>query len=73
MNALLEAGADLLAQDNNKWTCLHVSIANNHEDTFNAVVSSVRGTATNIEVPYFGEKLLLCSVPKDVDRLWPRS
>lgn len=52
VQALLEAGgADANAQDNNGWNCLHVSIANNHEKVFFAVLAREHDSPpTNIEV-----------------------
>ena len=39
VEALLEAGANVNAQDNKGWTCLHTSIANNREKIFFAVLA----------------------------------
>ncbi|CAM9971571.1 unnamed protein product [Scytosiphon promiscuus] len=47
---LLVAGADINAQDGNGWSCLHISIANNRESVFFALLSGTHGWAPiNIE------------------------
>ena len=51
MEALLAAGADPNAKDNNGWTSLHVSIANNREEVFFTLLSGGHQLApVNIEV-----------------------
>lgn len=39
VESLLEAGANVNAQDSKGWTCLHTSIANNREKIFFAVLA----------------------------------
>lgn len=52
VEALLTAGADPNAQDNDGWTSLHVSIANNREEVFFALLSEGghQSAPVNIEV-----------------------
>lgn len=55
VEALLVAGADINAQDNNGWASLHISIANNREGVFFALLSGGHESAPiNIEVCQWG-------------------